>query len=92
MKLEIKEEKKNKIVFELKGENHTMCNALKKELWQDPNIKIAGYDVTHPLIDEIKFIVETNGKESPKKALNEAVKRLKKQGENFKSAFAKAAK
>ena len=92
MELKILEDKKNKMVFELKGENHTFCNALKSELWNDKHVKIAGYNIAHPLIGIPKFIVETDGKESPKKALKGAAKRLKDVSDELKNAFLKGVK
>ncbi len=77
MEIKIIEEKKNKIIFEIKGEGHTLCNALRKELWQDDKVKIAAYDIAHPQVGEPRFILETSG-EDPKKALQAAVKRLQK--------------
>jgi DNA-directed RNA polymerase subunit L len=92
MKLKILEDKKNKLVFELKGETHTFCNALKHELWNDKHIKIAGYNIAHPLIGVPKFVVETDGNEKPKKALAEAAKRLDNTAGKFKTAFLKGIK
>ncbi|MBW2996436.1 DNA-directed RNA polymerase subunit L [Candidatus Woesearchaeota archaeon] len=92
MKLKILEDKKNKMVFELKGESHTFCNALKAELWNDKHVKVAGYNIAHPLIGVPKFVVETDGRESPKKALTDAAKRLKNVSDKFKSAFLKGIK
>jgi len=92
MEIKILEEKKNKIIFELKGETHTFSNVLRKELWNDKHVKAAGYNVTHPLIGVPKFIVETDGGESPKKALVEAAKRLDNTTEKFKTAFLKEIK
>ena len=92
MELKILENKKNKMVFELKGESHTFCNALKQELWNDKHVKIAGYNIAHPLIGVPKFVVETDSGESPKKALTEAAKRVSKVSSKFKSAFLKGIK
>ena len=92
MEIKILEDKKNKLVFELKGETHTFCNALKQELWSDKHVKIAGYNVTHPLIGVPKFVVETDGSEKPKKALVEAAKRLKNVSNKLKTAFVKKVK
>ena len=91
MELKIIEEKKNKLIFELKGETHTFCNALKQELWNDKHVKAASYNITHPLIGIPKFIVETDGAD-PKKALKEASKKLSDVTDKFKDAFAKAIK
>jgi len=92
MEINIVEETKNKIIVELKGETHTFCNALKKELWNDKHVKIAGYNIAHPLIGVPRIVVETDGKETPKKALMEAAKRLSTKAEKFKKTFVKGVK
>jgi len=92
MKLKIIEDKKNKLIFELGGETHTFCNALKQELWNDKHIKVASYNIAHPLVGVPKFVIETDGNEKPKKALTEAAKRLKNVSDKFKTAFTKAIK
>jgi len=78
MELNILEETKNKLVFELKGEGHTLCAMLKKELWNDEHTKAAGYHIEHPLVGIPRFTVETDGAE-PKKVVIAALKRLDKQ-------------
>ena len=83
MELKVLEEKKNRFVFELEGETHTVCRALQKELWQDDHVKSAGYDVAHPLINKPKFIVETDGAD-PKKTIISALKRVEKATQKFK--------
>ena len=92
MKLKILENKKNRMVLEIKGETHTFCNALKKELWNDKHVKAAGYNIQHPVIGVPKIVVETDGVEKPKKALIEAAKRLDKIASKFKSVFVKGIK
>ena len=92
MELKIIEDKKNRMVFELKGETHTFCNILRKELWNDKHVKSAAYNIEHPLIGIPKIIVETDGNESPKKALKEAVKRMQKVNDKFKKQFMKEVK
>ena len=62
---------------EIKGEDHTLANYLRKELWQDKDVKVAGYNVEHPLVSSPVLIVETS-KTSPRKALLSAVDRLEK--------------
>jgi len=84
MELNILEEKKNRLVFELKGEGHTLSNALRKELWNDSHVKIATYTIEHPSIELPRFVVETDGVD-PKKALADAVKRLQKTLDKVKS-------
>jgi DNA-directed RNA polymerase subunit L len=92
MKLNIVEDKKDRMVVEIHGETHSFCNALKKELWNDSHVKVSGYRIEHPLVGIPTFIIETDGKESPKKAFQTAVTRLKKEADNFKSAFLKGVK
>ncbi|MBW3003224.1 DNA-directed RNA polymerase subunit L [Candidatus Woesearchaeota archaeon] len=89
MELSVLEEGKNKIIVEIKGEDHTFCNLLRKELWNDSHVKAAAYAVDHPQTTEPKMIVETDGKEDPKKALTEAAKRIKKDLDKFLKSFAK---
>ena len=91
MELNVVEDKKNKIVFELKGGSHTICNALKNELWNDDHVKVATYSIRHPLVSEPKFIVETEGAEA-KKVLISATQRLKKVNDKVKEDFAKEVK
>lgn len=83
MELKVLEEKKNRLVFELEGESHTVCRALQKELWQDDHVKAAGYDIPHPLINKPKFVVETDGAD-PKKTVISAIKRVEKDLGKFK--------
>lgn len=86
MEIRVIEESKNKIVFELKGENHTFCNALKDMLLNEKEVSIASYKIEHPLIGEPEFIIETKGKE-PKKVLEIAAKNLQKELASFRKAF-----
>jgi len=77
MEITIIEDKKTKLLFEIKGEDHTFCNVLREELWNDSSVKVAAYNILHPLISNPKFTVETDTKKSAKEALADAVKRLK---------------
>jgi DNA-directed RNA polymerase subunit L len=84
MELNIIEEKKDKIVFEIKGEGHTISNAIRKELWNDEHVKAAAYTVDHPLIEIPRFVLETDGAD-PRKTLLAAAKRVQKDLEKLKS-------
>ena len=89
MEIKILDDKKNKLIIEVKGADHTLCNSLKTELWNDKHVKIATYSIRHPQISMPQFIVETDGEESPKNALMNAVERLHKINAKFKKEFAK---
>jgi DNA-directed RNA polymerase subunit L len=84
MEVNILEEKKDKIVFEIKGEGHTLSNALRKELWNDEHVKNSAYAIEHPLIEIPRFILETDGAD-PRKTLVAAAKRIQKDLEKIKS-------
>lgn len=88
MEFKVLEETKNKLVFELAGETHTFCNALKHELQQIKGVETATYRVEHPLIGIPKFHIETKNLE-PRKALKEALVNLKKKTKDFQKELGK---
>ncbi|MBU1199504.1 MAG: DNA-directed RNA polymerase subunit L [Nanoarchaeota archaeon] len=90
MELKVIENTKKRMIFELKGADHSFCNALKKELWADSTIRAAAYKIAHPLIGVPKFIVETNGQKDAQSVLKAAAARLKKTNKEFLTLFNKA--
>jgi len=86
MEINVLENKKNRLVFELPGTDHTLCNSLKEELHNVKDVEVATYAIKHPLVGVPKFIVEAK---DPKKALLEAAKALKKRNKAFLTAFKK---
>ncbi|RMD58353.1 DNA-directed RNA polymerase subunit L [Candidatus Woesearchaeota archaeon] len=84
MEVKFVEEGKNRIVFELFGEGHTLSNLLRKELWQDSHVKVATYAIEHPLVEKPHFIVETDGAD-PKKTVISAISRLRKVAQTLKT-------
>ncbi|MEM3374333.1 MAG: DNA-directed RNA polymerase subunit L [Candidatus Woesearchaeota archaeon] len=88
MEINILEDKPKRLVFELKGEDHTLCNALREELWNDESVVVSAYNIEHPLIGTPKFIIETKDKE-PKKALKDAISRLKKRNSEIRKTLSK---
>lgn len=86
MELKVLEQSKTKMIFELKGEDHTFCNVLKDKLWEESEVTLVSYKIDHPLIGVPQFIIETKGKE-PVKVLESAAKKLQKDLEQFKKAF-----
>ena len=87
MELNILEDKKKRLVFEIKGEDHTFCNVLREELTNDEAVSIAAYNVSHPLIGIPKFIIETNNDKEPRKALKDALSRLHKKNDSLAKQF-----
>ena len=88
MEINVLEDKKGRLIFEVNDMGHTFLNLLKTELWNDNHVKVATYTVKHSETSNPKFILETDGDESPKSALTSAVTRLKKQSEHFKKELA----
>ncbi|MFW6230515.1 MAG: RpoL/Rpb11 RNA polymerase subunit family protein [Nanoarchaeota archaeon] len=79
---------KTKMVFEVRGEDHTFCNLLREELWNEKNVTTSGYNIKHPLVGIPKFIVETSTGDVTA-ALESSAKSIKKKANDFKKAFAK---
>lgn len=92
MEINVIEEKKNRISFEIKGQGNTFCNILKDELWNDKHVTVATYTIKHPLIGIPFMIVETDSKESPRKALASAAERIANNADKLKKQFKKEVK
>lgn len=90
MEIKIIENEKNRLVVELPGFDHTLCNSLKKELLSVKGVEIATYAIEHPLVGIPKMIIETKGAVTPKKALDEAIKGLQEKNKEFLNIFKKA--
>ncbi|MDD5178008.1 MAG: DNA-directed RNA polymerase subunit L [Candidatus Nanoarchaeia archaeon] len=84
MELKLLEKQGNRLKFEIRGENHTFCNLLRKELWNDKEVDLAGYNMPHSLDDQMIFIVDAK---NPEKALKDAVSRLKDRIKEFNNKF-----
>ncbi len=89
MKIEFLKNEKNKIELKIIGEDHTLCNILRRELWNDNDVDVAAYTIDHPLVSDPIMLVETK-KSDPKKALLNAADSLKKQIEELKKSFSSA--
>ncbi len=87
MELKILEDEKNRLKFEIKGEEHSFCNALRKELWDDKNTEMAGYFIEHALVSYPVFIVEAA--KDPRKVIMDAIERLKKRNKELTEKFKK---
>jgi DNA-directed RNA polymerase subunit L len=88
MEFTVLEESKTRLVFKLKDETHTFCNALKHALQQVDGVYIATYKIDHPLVGVPEFLIETKGVE-PRAAIKKALKSLKKQATDFKKEVSK---
>jgi DNA-directed RNA polymerase subunit L len=75
MELKILSSEKDSLKIELMGEDHTLANALRTQLWKDSGVKLTGYNIEHPLVSNPILVVEGT---DPKKMLMNAVAELKK--------------
>ncbi|HLC72836.1 MAG TPA: DNA-directed RNA polymerase subunit L [Candidatus Nanoarchaeia archaeon] len=88
MEINVLEHTKQRLQFELKGEGHTFCNVLRKELWLGKAPEIAGYAIEHSLVSQPVFAVESD-KQNPVALLTSAVERLQKKTAELQEKFKK---
>lgn len=62
MEVRVLKEDKKGIEFELIGEGHTFCNALREALNQNKNVEYATYKIEHPLLSNPTVYVRTKVK------------------------------
>jgi len=91
MEINVLEDSKNKLVVEIKGEGHALCNALKTEIWNNKSVKVTGYNIAHPLVGIPKLVIETSSG-NPRQILADAAKAVKKDAESFLKSFSKVMK
>jgi DNA-directed RNA polymerase subunit L len=80
------------IELEIKGEDHTLLNALKASLLNDKDVKVATYDIEFPGISNPVLFVRTNGSEDPIDAIKKASKALAGDCEAFLELFSQKAR
>ncbi len=88
MEITILKEEKDTLELQLDGEGHTLCNLLRKELWDSEDTKVASYNISHPLIASPKLIVVSE-KTKPRKLLLDSVESLKKKNSELRSLLKK---
>ena len=91
MEIKVIEKKKNKLKLEIIGEDHTFCNSIRKELWNDKDVKVAGYNIEHPLVSNPVLTLETD-KKDPRKVLEATIKRLKSKNAQIKKSMTSISK
>lgn len=88
MELNILTEEKNTIELEIKGEGHTFCNFLRRQLWNDKDVEYAAYSIKHPQVSEPVFILKTK-EEKPRKVLQKAIDDAKEMLKEFEKEVEK---
>ncbi len=72
MELELVEKGEGALLIKVRGEDHTLCNLLRKILHSDKYVVAASYMIEHPLTEPPKFYVKTKKGKTPERALMDA--------------------
>ena len=91
MQLKFLKNEPSELEFVLKDNRHTFPNLLRSRLLDDPAVQFVAYKLNHPMDSDAQFIVRTKGK-TAKKALEDAVKQIGKDLEEFKETLEKKLK
>ena len=91
MELEVIKSAKNSLEFYLEGERNTFSNLLKSRLLEDKDVEYVSYMLEHPTSNKARFILKTSGK-TPKKAIEDAAKKIEEDVEEFEKLAKKALK
>ena len=74
----------------IRGETHTLGNALRNVILQNPNVIFCGYDMPHPAEDQMFLRIQTVEGVSAQDALRKGLKDLKGICKVTKEKFEKA--
>ncbi len=79
MELELVEKGEGSLLIKVREEDHTLCNLLRKALYDDKYVIAASYVIEHPLTEPPKFYVKTKKGKTPERALMDAAGQVAKQ-------------
>ncbi len=86
MKIEEVQREGRTLRFRVVGEDHTLCNLLRKAMYEDENVEAAAYRIEHPLLSHPEFYVRVK-RGRPEEALLKALNRLGKKLEELEGKF-----
>jgi DNA-directed RNA polymerase subunit L len=92
MEIKVLKKTDTEIEVEIKGEDHTLMNALKSSLLKNKAVKVATYDIEYPGISNPVLYVRTGDSEDPIDAIKKAASDLAGDCETFIELFSKKAK
>jgi DNA-directed RNA polymerase subunit L len=87
MKVEVITNEKDSLEFFIDGERHTLPNLLKETLAKNNDVEFVAYRLDHPIDKKSRFILKAK---NPKKVLDEAIKEIQSEINDFAKAFEKA--
>ncbi len=84
MEIEFVKDTKLELEIIVHGENHSLCNVLRKYLMEDNDVEYAVYGIDHPLTGEPIMTIKTKRTKRPRDSLLKAAQRLKEETAEFK--------
>ena len=84
--LEIIGEDDTCLTFVLRGEDHTLGNALRYVLMKNPDVEFCGYSIPHPSEDKMNIRVQTTAKPAAD-VFRKALLDLKAMAEHIRTSF-----
>lgn len=87
MELEIIKNEKSELEFVIGGERHTIPNLLREKLSENNDVEFVAYRMEHPSDNKALFVLKTKG--NAKKVLEDTVKEIQKDIDEFKKGFEK---
>ena len=84
MEIEVVKDTKLELEMIIHGENHSLCNVLRKYLMEDDDVEYAVYGIDHPLTGEPIMTIKTKRTKRPRDSLLRAAQRLKEETAEFK--------
>ncbi len=91
MEINVLEREKNRMKVEFVTQDRTIPNLISKELWNDSDVTVSGYNLKHPQMSNVVMLVETK-KKDVKKVLLSTIASLKKTFKEMDTKFKKVAK
>lgn len=92
MKVNVVTKTPNELKIEVEGAGHTICNLLQKNLLEEENVDMAGYDIPHPLSSSATIYIRTKGKTKPEQILKGAIEKTREMNKEFGKELARALK
>lgn len=74
------------LTFVLRGEDHTLGNALRYILMKNPDVEFCGYSIPHPSEDVMNIRVQTGGKPATE-VFRKALQDLRRMSLHIRSTF-----
>ena len=74
MEIEVVKDTKLELEMIIHGENHSLCNVLRKYLMEDSDVEYAVYGIDHPLTGEPIMTIKTKRTKRPRDSLLRCLK------------------